>query len=212
MIIIIPARKNSKGLPFKNRILFDKTASRVPRSLAGCVYVTSDDEEILDKAREYRFNALKREDDLSLDTTSTREVIEDVIDSIDLENDEDIFMLYLTYPERTWEQVEDFIEEFKNKKAKSMLCKKEVKVSPYLMMFSLGDNKGEQVIQHDLYRRQDYPECFEISHFMFGCKTSEVKSLNNNLYNTDTLFYSIGECVDVDLLEDLKKYENKNNS
>ena len=47
---------------------------------------------------------------------------------------------------------------------------------------------------------------------MFGCKTSEVKSLNNNLYNTDTLFYSIGDCVDVDLLEDLKKYENKNNS
>ncbi len=80
------------------------------------------------------------------------------------------------------------------------------------MMHSLEDDKGRQIIQHDFYRRQDYPECFEISHFMFGCKTSEVKSLNNNLYNTDTLFYSIEDCVDVDLLEDLKKYENKNNS
>jgi CMP-N-acetylneuraminic acid synthetase len=121
-------------------------------------------------------------------------------------------MLYLTYPERSWAEVESFILHFEQSGARSMLCKKATNTTPYLMMHDLGNNKGAQIIDHDFYRRQDYPECFEISHYMFGCKVSELNYLNNNLYNSNTIFYNIDDCIDIDLKEDLEKYENQNHS
>lgn len=211
-MIIIPARQNSKGLPFKNRVLFEKTASTIPPHLYQDVYVTSDDPQILAMASRYLFNTINRPDELALDTSSTKDVLMDVANSIKPIPDENIYMLYLTYPERTWKQVEDFIFQFEQNNAKSMLCRKEAKISPYLMMYNLGDNKGKQVVTHNLYRRQDYPACFEISHCMFACKASELIHLNNNLYNSNTLFYTIDECIDVDSKEDLEKYENQNHS
>jgi CMP-N,N'-diacetyllegionaminic acid synthase len=211
-MIVIPARQNSKGLPFKNRLLFEETASTIPPYLCQDVYVSSDDQQILALASRYLFNPIQRPDNLALDTTSTKDVLLHLKDTINPSPDDDIYMLYLTYPEREWEQIESFINEYKKSNAKSMLCKKEPQVSPYLMMYNVGDNKGKQIITHDLYRRQDYPSCFEISHFMFACKVSELESLNNNLYNSNTLFYNIDDCIDVDLKEDLEKYENQNHS
>tara|TARA_Y100000593_G_C4233606_1_gene298305 strand:- start:326 stop:961 length:636 start_codon:yes stop_codon:yes gene_type:complete len=211
-MIVIPARKNSKGLPFKNRLLFEKTASKIPAHICKDVLVTSDDEQILALASRYLFNTIHRSHHLALDTTSTKDVLVDVVDSLNLDPDESLYMLYLTYPERTWSQVENFIQTFSQSKAKSMLCKKKIKTSPYLMMYELEHGKGKQIISHDLYRRQDYPSCFEISHFMFACKVSELTHLNNNLYNPATIFYNIDDCIDVDLKEDLEKYENKDHS
>lgn len=211
-MIIIPARKNSKGLPFKNRILFEKTASKIPPHLCQDVYVTSDDEQVLAMASRHLFNTIVRPEELALDTSSTKDVLINVIESVNHTPDDNIYMLYLTYPERKWEQIEEFIFQFEKNSAKSMLCKKDIKTSPYLMMYDTGNDKGTQVIDHNLYRRQDYPACFEISHFMFACKVSELAHLNNNLYNSETVFYNIDDCIDVDLKEDLEKYENKDHS
>ena len=69
--------------------------------------------------------------------------------------------------------------------------------------------KGEQLIKHDLYRRQDYPNCFEISHFICIFEVSELNNLNKNMYNHDTVFYKIGEVVDVDELTDIEKFYDK---
>ena len=69
---------------------------------------------------------------------------------------------------------------------------------------------GEQIIQHDLYRRQDYPECFEISHFICMLRAGEIKSLNNQLYNNSTGFYKISDKLDVDYKEDFEKFKKNN--
>ena len=71
----------------------------------------------------------------------------------------------------------------------------------------------KQVIQHNFYRRQDYPKCFEISHFISIFSKKELKHLNNNLYNKETIFMPIQNFIDVDTSKDLEKFnENKNNS
>jgi|15BtaG_2_1085339.scaffolds.fasta_scaffold03502_4 CMP-N-acetylneuraminic acid synthetase len=210
-VFLIPARKNSKGLLFKNRLLFKKTASTIPKHLASLVYVTSDDDDILLKAASYGFKTIKRPEILAQDETDIKSVIQHFRTHFDKKPPENLFMLYLTYPERTWHQIEQFMLEFEERRARSMLCKKQLKTSPYLMLYSIDGDRGRQIINHDLYRRQDYHDCFELSHFIFGCKFTEVESLNKNLYNSQTIFYSIAECVDVDTEEDLEEYENKNN-
>ena len=76
------------------------------------------------------------------------------------------------------------------------------------MMLEKEEGRGDQLVAHDYYRRQDYPTCFEISHFMCIFKVFELGNLNSNMYNTDTIFYPINDKVDVDEKEDYETYKN----
>ena len=206
MIIVIPARKGSKGLPFKNRILFPKTADIIPDNMKNITYVITDDIEIIKMAEEYGFNVIIRPDDISTDTASTKEVMQYLIPKLGAHSNSTICMLYLTYPERTWKDVMKAWKFAFDNNADSMLCKKELDTSPFLMLKEENDNRGSQLFYHNLYRRQDYPKCFEISHFVAIFRPSILNKLNNNLYNNDTIFMEIiNNIVDVDTQKDLDK-------
>jgi CMP-N-acetylneuraminic acid synthetase len=212
MKIIIPAREGSKGLPGKNRVLFKYTADIIPKNLYKDVIVSSDDPEILSKARDYGFNITHRPYHLACDEANIRDVLYHTIKEYNIHESEEIIMLYLTYPERTWEDVIQarrfFFTHVANGITSSMLCKKEIKVSPYLMMHERGVDGlfGSQLIQHDLYRRQDYPTCFEISHYIAIFISNSIYNLNKNLYNDSTIFWKIQDVIDVDLKKDLIKF------
>lgn len=210
MLILIPARRNSKGLKFKNRRLFDFTVSEIPEEYLKKTYVSTDDEEIKSRALKI-CNVHNRTAAISNDTVSTLSLIKQFKRDFSLTNDEIVVMLYLTYPERAFGEVLDAVRFFEENNLKSLLCKKETKVSPYLQMYELQNGKGKQIIEHDLYRRQDYPKTFEISHYISIFRVSEIKNLNNNLYNRDTHFYEIEEKIDVDSKEDLERFENDKN-
>jgi len=211
--IVIPARRGSKGVPFKNRILLEHTLNIIPDSLKSDVIISTDDDFIIEKAKEYKVKAVRRSDKLSSDEASVKDVLINLIKNENIGCQQTIIMLYLTYPERTWEEVESILSFFNDNDAKSVLCKKEVKTHPHMCMFEAADGlRGEQVVRHNLYRRQDYPRCFEISHYMCAIKASEVNNLNKNLYNEDTFFYQIEDKIDIDYKKDLEAYNDKNNS
>ncbi len=202
--ILIPARKNSKGLPFKNRILFDSTVNIIPNNLRNRILVSTDDEVLIEKGKSLGLNVSVRPDNLAKDETSTKDVILHHINNGDIHKDEVVIMLYLTYPERTWNDVEEAYKNFINNSSGSLLCKKDIKSThPYLYMFDLGNNKGQQLVQHNLYRRQDYPLVFEISHYIAIFNVSHVSELNNNLYDNETFFFKINDVTDVDTKVDL---------
>jgi len=198
--IVIPARKGSKGIPHKNRKLIGYTLGAIPDRLKSNVIIATDDEYIADKYRDYRI--FRRTALTSHDTASTKSMFQEMADHIRTEN---IIMLYLTYPERTFEQIQSAVEFYERHDAKSMLCSKKQNISPFLMMYKDGIG-GRQVIEHDLYRRQDYPECFEISHFISIFSKKELDRLNNNLYCEDTIFFPIEDFVDIDTDRDLEKF------
>ena len=209
MRIIIPARAGSKGLPFKNRKLFKYTADTIPDIMKHKTYVVTDDEEIKLMAIEAGFKVLHRPDDLSQDETSTKAVMQHVVKQLDLKN-ETVVMLYLTYPERTWQDINNAISTYKSNDLRSLLCKKSLVTSPFLMLKAELEGRGSQLFYHDLYRRQDYPECFEISHFISIFNSDELFKLNNNLYNSDTYFMEISErTIDVDEKKDLDRFEER---
>ena len=157
------------------------------------------------------YKILLRNGKLSGDDISTKDVLLDVMEKYNIVDEEIIMMLYLTYPERTWTDIEAALNFFIDNDAKSLLCRVKPKSHPYLCMFSEEGNKGKQIVEHNLYRRQDYPECFELSHFICIFRANELEKLNKNLYNKDTIFYKIKRPVDVDTKEDLKRYYDKNN-
>jgi CMP-N-acetylneuraminic acid synthetase len=206
--IIIPARRNSKGLPFKNRRLISKTIEKIPNELLKNVIISTDDEEIKNKFPHIKIH--HRSEEVSLDTSSTKQTLLECCK--DFKSEDLIICLYTTYPERTWKDILSSFQFFQENKCLSLLCKKEVETSPFLMMFEEKDNKGRQVIKHNLYRRQDYPKCFEISHFIIIFYKKELDKLNENLYNEDTLFFPIYKCIDVDTYQDLEIYNEKNKS
>jgi len=197
---VIPARQESKGMPFKNRRLFSYTKKTIPMAVWENTILTTDDKEIMGEGSE--FNILERDEKLSGDTASTKYVLLDVIEKFELEKDDIIVMLYLTYPERTWSDISRGIDFFMAKEARSLLCRKDIKTHPYLCVYE----NGRQLVKHDLYRRQDYPKVFEICHFLFIARVDEIKKLNNNLYNENTIYMDIPDKVDVDTEQDFMEF------
>jgi CMP-N-acetylneuraminic acid synthetase len=209
MKIIIPARMGSKGFPFKNRKLLKYTLDSIPEEKLSQVWVTTDDPIVGTAAKDYEVNLIRRPDELGEDTTSIRDVLVHALKTIGVKSDELIVMLYLTYPERNWEDIKDamdfFLTHYQAGLTDSMLCRKEVKTHPYLCLQEHGVEGlfGKQLVQHDLYRRQDYPSCFEISHYISIFKAGALTRLNKNLYCDTTVFYPISDVTDVDFEKNL---------
>jgi CMP-N-acetylneuraminic acid synthetase len=202
---VIPARKGSKGAPGKNRVLFDYTAETLSAVNLLSVIVSTDDDIIKDKAKERGFVVHNRADQLSDDFASMKDVLMDIAYNFGMHEEDEIVLLYLTYPKRTYQDIRDAIDEFHSVDNESLLCKKEVKTHPYLCI----NKNGTQFIQHNLYRRQDYPVVFEISHFVAMTTIEELPKLRNNLYNDSTYWHMIDDTIDVDTVEQLRDFNNE---
>ena len=203
---IIPARKGSKGMPLKNRKLLQFTVDTIPIEKRKSVIVTSNDLEIEQQVKSQKMVFHNRSEQLSSDTASTRDVLLDVIDQYQIPKSDIVVLLYLTYPSRTWNDIQRAVDTLAKANGKSLLCKKQLDSSPYLMMFDTLDGKGKKIIDHDFCRRQDYSPCFLMSHFVGVFYANEVSQLDTNLWNRDTIFMPISNKIDVDYQEDLRRY------
>ena len=205
MLFLIPARRDSKGLPYKNRKLLDFTLSTIPEEFLISTHVSTNDRYIIDSVK-HKCNVHERSEESSRDNSSTLSLVKEFAKDLSLSQDEIIVMLYLTYPERTFDDISEIYDFFRNNDLKSLLCRKNPPSSPFLYLYDSGDGRGKQIIKHNLYRRQDYPKVFELSHYVSIFRVSEIDKLNNNLYNEDTYFYAIDNKIDVDEKEDLERF------
>ena len=207
---IIPARRDSKGLPFKNRKLLDYTINNIPIELHEKTIVTTNDEKIIEKLSATNINVLRRDEQLCLDDISIKDVMLDVVKKFQMKSNDTIVLLYLTSPDRKFSDIEKILGYYYERKIKTLTCCVEPKTHPYLVLFKKENQKGEQVVKHNLYRRQDYPECFEIRHFVCIFQVDEIQKLNSNMYNESTIFYKIDSDIDVDHENDLKEFLKSN--
>ena len=204
---IIPAREGSKGIPYKNRKLFKYTADTIPEPWCKDTIVTTDDPVIIKQSQKYNFKPHVRSKQLAGDDADPRAVLQDIVSTMNLELTDEIIMLYLTYPTRTFDDIGWVYQFYKDNNADSLLCCEDVKTHPSLAMYDNGNNRGEQIISHDLYQRQQYPKCFEISHFIAIMSVEALMTkVNKNLYYTDTIYYPMDRVLDIDYPEDLEKF------
>lgn len=205
--ILIPARLGSKGAPLKNRTLVPKLLEKLDDFNLLSNVILSTNDPILQKFGD-RFNIIvhNRPDEFSSDTVSMKSVILNVIEDLNLDPDADILTLYPTYPGRLLDEIIKFEEFYHKHKLTSALCKEDVKTHPYLCLHEEGIYSST-INGHNLYRRQDYPDCFKVSHYLVLTRVSEIKDLTSQLYNNKTGFYYIDEKLDVDYAADLDKVD-----
>ena len=210
IFFVIPARRDSKGFPFKNRKLLDYTINEIPIELHEKTIVTTNDEKIIKKLSSTSINVLKRDEKLCLDDVNIRDVMMDVADKFDMNPNDTIVMLYLTSPDRKFSDIKKILDYYDERKIRTLTCCVEPKTHPYLCLYKKEGEKGEQIVKHDLYRRQDYPECFEVRHFICIFQVGEIQKLNKNMYNENTVFYKIDNDMDVDYENDLQEFIKSN--
>ena len=203
--IIIPARAGSKGWSRKNVRLFEYTASIIPRKYKKLVTVSTDDIQVAALAHNHGYKVYDRPVELADDTSDIKTAMMDTLSHENVSGDDIIIMLYLTYPYREWEDVERMYNSFITNKSRSMLCRQPVVSHPCLMMYDTKDGGGTPVVEHNHYQRQQYPNCFEISHYICMFRAGTLPRLGKNMYNSRTTYYSIERCVDVDCEEDFIK-------
>ena len=99
-------------------------------------------------------------------------------------------------------KVDKFLGNYLNRQEKSLVCCEDVKEHPYLC-FQLQDNqKADLLINHSLYRRQDYPSCVKMSMFVACYEASIIEELHDLMFESNTIFYKLQQHkVDVDYLE-----------
>ena len=194
----------------KNSKLLDYTINNIPTELHEKTIVTTNDEEIIKRLSSTKINVLKRDEKLCLDDVNIRDVMEDVANEFHMNSEDTIVMLYLTSPSRKFSDIKKILDYYNEREIKTLTCCVEPKTHPYLCLYKKEGEKGEQVVKHDLYRRQDYPECYEVSHFVCIFQVEEIQKLNKNMYNERTIFYKIDNDVDVNYENDLREFLKSN--
>lgn len=211
---IIPARKGSKRFKNKNRKLLYYTLDELPPEEYKQTIITTDDPAIKKEVSNTDVKVLDRDNELANDEASMKDVLIDVRESFGFITKQDIFvLLYLTYPGRSYTDIEEARKFFDDHNSKSLLCRQPVKSHPYLCMYQKNNNRGSQIVEHNLYRYQDYPEVFELSHFISIMEAGVIEDLNPNLYNEDTVYFPLRRnVVDVDYKSDFDEFLRKHES
>jgi CMP-N-acetylneuraminic acid synthetase len=212
-IAIIPARKNSKGIKYKNRLLFNNTANFIKKlKFINKIIVSSDDQTILEKARINNFIIHKRKKKFSEDNTSIKKTLLNILQEISIHKNSIVWLFYLPITKRI---KNDFLKAKKiisNKNFKSFctFIESDYKYHP-CYSWSLKKGKLHQFIKNDFYRRQDLPEFFYHFHYISCFRVRELPKLNSELINKDTIPYKLSQrhskvIFEVDTKKDLKTF------
>ena len=218
-IAVIPARKNSKSLPFKNRFLFKYTAKFLQRNkFFNKVYVNSDDIKLELLSKKYKFEFFKRQKKLARDTTCIKDVFIDMNKKLNFRSNTFIWLFYIPIVYKNKNDFKKVIKFVEKKKLKSVCTFIEAKTNP-LSCWSFKRNKPTQFIKNNLFRRQDYPKAYEHYHYICGFSIKYLKKLNNELIFKNTFPIILSKriskkLIEIDTPEELKKFnklKNKNN-
>ena len=219
-LAIIPARGGSKRLPRKNILdlcgkpLIAYTIEAALKSkYISKVIVSSDDEEILNIAKEYKADFIKRPDELARDTTPTEPVVEHILQNIkDLGNYSYLVLLQPTSPLRDEKDIDEAISKLiQEKDATALISVKEID-NKILKAFKINNNGYLEGISNNKYpfmRRQDLPKVFMPNGAIYIISINEFLK-TKRLFSDNAISYLMNEekSLDIDTIDDFEKIKN----
>lgn len=187
ILIIIPARGGSKGIPRKNiKPLNGKpliyyaidTARAITTDENICV--STDDMEIKSVVENYGLRVpFLRPDELSTDTAGTYEVLLHALDYYEKQGKhyDIVLLLQTTSPFRTAEQVKDALAIYDKSDADMVVSIKECPANPYYNIFEEDKNGYLHVCKGEgnIFRRQDAPKVYEYNGAIYIINADELK-------------------------------------
>lgn len=184
VLVIIPARGGSKGIPGKNlKVLGSKPLIAYSIEMAQEIFedsqicVSTDDEKIADFAKRYGdIVPFMRPDQLATDTASSQDVIIHALDFFKEKEYKAVVLLQPTSPFRKKEHIEACINSF-DFSLDMVVTVFEPKSNPYFNL--LEENQEGLLIKSkpsNFTRRQDCPKVYEINGAVY---VMNVESLRN---------------------------------
>jgi CMP-N-acetylneuraminic acid synthetase len=214
-IAFIPARKNSKGVTFKNRILFKNSLKFIKKlNFIDEILVSSDDEFIIDIAKKNNLSFHKRKKKYAKDDTSIKKTILNVIKEMNIEKNHTIWLFYLPIVNRDIHDFKKVLRYTKHKEFKSMCSfyEADYKYHPFFS-WKIFKKKISKFIKNDIYRRQDLPKAYYHFHYISCFKVSEINKLNSELINEETkpilVNFDKRKLLEVDTHEDMILFKKK---
>ena len=212
-IAVIPARRNSKGIKFKNRTFFNLTANFLKKlDFIDTVIVTSDDQIILKKAEKYKFQTHKRKKKYAGDAISIKKTLLNLIREQKLNKNDNLWLFYIPLVNR---EKKDFYKAYKitkTKKFKSLCSFIEIDYAQHpFYCWKYYNKKISQYIANKIFRRQDLPKAYSHFHYLCCFKVVEITKLNNELINSHTrpIFLNSDitkNLIEIDTPDDVKRY------
>jgi CMP-N-acetylneuraminic acid synthetase len=207
-IAIIPARKNSKGLKLKNRLLFDYTEKFLKKiKWFDEIIFASDDDYFISKCKKANFFFYKRNKKNAKDDSSIKSLMQEVSKELNLDQETILWLFYLTIPDRKLSDFKALKSTTKENQFLSAMSFLPSQTHPYDCW--IINKKLKKFIKNDVYRRQDKIKLFEHHHYLCAFKVKELNKLNSELINSNTYPLILNKkIIEVDTKEDLNKFIN----
>lgn len=187
VLIIIPARGGSKGIPRKNikplggkpLIYYAIDTARAITSVEN-ICVSTDDAEIKSVVETYGLPVpFLRPDELSTDTAGTYEVLLHALDFYEKQGKhyDIVLLLQTTSPFRTAEQVKEALALYDKSQADMVVSVKECAANPYYNIFEEDKEGWLHVSKGDgnIFRRQDAPKVYEYNGAIYVMNVAKLK-------------------------------------
>ncbi len=212
-LAIIPARGGSKRLPRKNvldlcgkPLIAWSIEAALKSKYISKIIVSSDDEEILNIAKEYKADFIKRPDELASDTATTFDALKHTLENV--EKYDYVVLLQPTSPLRTEKHINEAIELLEEKNADAIISVCEMEHSP-LWSNILDENLDMSNFLSDEVlnkRSQDLPKYYRLNGAIYICKIDKFLQ-NRGFFLKDKVFAYImdkKDSVDIDEEIDFK--------
>jgi N-acylneuraminate cytidylyltransferase len=215
VLIIIPARGGSKGIPHKNiKMLNGKpliyyaidTARAITSDENICV--STDDIEIKSVVESYGLKVpFLRPVELSTDTAGTYEVLIHAVDYHEKlgKHYDKVLLLQTTSPFRTAEQVKEALQLFDKVNADMVVSVKECPVNPYYNVFE-EDKDGYLHISKgagNIFRRQDAPKVYEYNGAIYIMDAKTLKNTHmHHMVKRVKYIMNAQSSMDLDTMQD----------
>lgn len=172
VLVIIPARGGSKGIPGKNiKLLNGKPLIYYTIDAARCITddthicVSTDDDRIIETVENYGLKVpFKRPELLATDTASTYDVLLHALHFYEAQGEkfDAIILLQATSPFRTGQHIKEALTLY-TKDIDMVVSVKETDSNPYYVCFEEDENGMLQISKGDGHytRRQDCPPVYE---------------------------------------------------
>lgn len=209
-LAIIPARAGSKRLPRKNLLdlcgkplIAHSIEAALKSKYISKVIVSSDEEEILNIAKEYKADFIKRPDKLASDTATTFDALKHTLENV--ERYDYVVLLQPTSPLRSEKHINEAIELLKEKNADAIISVCEMEHSP-LWSNTLDENLNmldflrEEVLNK---RSQDLPKYYRLNGAIYICKTEKLLENKGFFIKENIYAYKMDKKHSVDIDEDI---------
>ncbi len=209
-LAVVPARGGSKRLPRKN-ILDLANKPLIAWSIeAGLnsryvdkVIVSSDDDEILNIAKTYNSEIIKRPASLANDTATSFDALKHTIENV--ETYDYIILLQPTSPLRSSQHIDEAIELLMSKNADAIISITEMDHSPLWSNTLSEDGDMSTFLREEVknIRSQDLEKYYRINGAIYICETERLLKKENFFIDDNIFSYVMDRKSSIDIDEEV---------